>query len=202
MPALNAKQPSAIRETVKALCAWLTTNCPSIVQVYDQFPSPGEKLNYPSASVHSTAPLFTPLFPYVIAKGAKDPDTGLTPVTKVVGMMDFTLKLDLWCAYKPQRDSIFEEIASAFSLNSDVQGIDLTLTSYFNECIHYSISNVQYIEDEASAQRNEWRVIVDVLVNMRNIKLYSLKTIETIENNMSTPDTIAAPPSSSGDVLL
>lgn len=199
---------SAIREATRVLSAHLNTVSSSLQQVYDQFPNHQQKMTFPSASVHAKKPVFEPLEHYVIAKsaitniGTVDIPNNVATITKAVGRYDFAFQVDLWCAYKPQRDSIYEEIFAAFN-QSDVPGVNLQLTNYYNEWCHYTIQDVDYSsDDEESVQTGEWRARITVLANVRAVVQKVTNVMQTIENNLETPASITAPEEDPGTLII
>lgn len=202
MPGL-ADKPAAIRAVVKGLVEHLRTAVPNLETVLDNFPSPNQKMIFPAVSVHARTPSYVPIPAYVIQRGAASGPSNnrVATIRRAVGLYDFELQLDLWAAYKPQRDSLFEEIVTAFNQDSAKHGIDLTLADYFNEHTHFSLAGGEYLDGEESAQRNEWRAIWTVHCSVRVVSEKSEHIIETIENNLETPSTITSS-ESEPEVLL
>ncbi len=203
MPSLSGSK-NPIRETVKGLCTFLLANVAALEEARDEWPSYNQKLALPCVSVFAKEPKRMAVYPYVIDRSdASGPDDDRTAdITRVVGQYDLTLQLDLWCAYKPQRDSLFADISSAFNLDPDVHGINYQLTNYFNEYVHYSMDGIKFIDAEEAAQRNEWRVLITVLVSVREIKEGSGRIVETIENTLDIPLSIeATPPDDVGSII-
>lgn len=192
MAELNSKV-SASRAVVKSLCAYILKHMPSLKMANDHWPNPSDRLMYPAATVFCRNSRFIATMPYVLKKEEKDNFTGRTVVQRAVGNYEFSLQIDLWSEYKPQRESLYEEIFQAFNENENTHGINLQLKDYFDQWAHYSISEFQYIENEESAQKNEWRLLITVLATTRAVAASLPHLIEKIENTIETPSEIPAP---------
>lgn len=193
------------REISKELIAHLVANMPSIEKAYDDFPNPEQELEYPCLSVFMRTPDYEPCMPYVIYKGAKifsGPDENKVPVRKVVGSYEFALQIDLWCQSKPQRHEIYEEFFRAFHKDHYVAGISLQLDGYYNEWARFDLDGIEFVDSEQGSQRNEWRVLINVKANCKAITAQNEFIIETIENNLETPDDIESPPESGGTLPI
>lgn len=188
-PALNTKS-SAIRAVIKGLQGFLLTEMPTLQAVMDNWPSPNQQIKYPAISILAKTPKFSPVSPYVITVGTPDPVTHLAPTKRVIGEWDFSFQVDLWTGYKPQRDSMTEEIVAAFSKNRDFHGVDLVLSDYHSINCHYAIQSVDYVEDQEGPDRNEWRSVMTVVASVYAISDELAYLMETIENNLETPQEI------------
>jgi hypothetical protein len=186
--------PNAIGAVTKALKAFLETDgvMPDLEQALVGWPAPNQKLAYPSVTIFPKKPIFSPLAPYIVSRGTPDPTTHIAQVTKVIGMYDFSMQLDLWAAYRPQRDGLVEQLIGAFNQNPDVPGISFRLADYFNEPVHLTIQAVEYVDSNESVARNEWRALVTVLANMRLLRSETAYLIEEIENTLETPNELDA----------
>lgn len=195
--------PSAVREVVGALQTFLLANTAGKIQkVYAQFPATNEKLVFPAMSIIAKDPKFTPAMPYVVEKiAAVEGDVSQT-VRRVVGQYDIAMQMDLWAAYKPQRDSLYEDVFNAFNLNEDVPGISLQLSGYYDQWVHFSLAGMSFIGDEAADQRGEWRVLIQVLATVNAITEKVADTIQTIENNLETPESIDVPEEDAIELLI
>ena len=130
------------------------------------------------------------LAPYVIAKGAVV--NNIAPVTKVNGMYDFRIQIDLWCDSKPQRHKMHEEFVDALNKDLNVTGLRLKLTDYFDEWVQFDLSSFDFMDNEDGSERDEWRIKYDLLANCRSITIGNQQIITTIENNLATPLEISA----------
>jgi hypothetical protein len=211
MPQSLTTNKTAIREAVVTLLRFIESSSSFSINILDHFPSPQEKFNFPAVTIAAKAPKFSPVMPYVISKTdpveigvPPDPDAPnrVATVRRVVGAYDFAFQMDLWSAYKPQRDSLMEEMIKIFNQDADVPGISLQLTDYFDEWIHFSLSNIKYMEDEASSQRGEWRALVEVVGNCRCVLEKVEHVFETIENTLETPATIPSPSPDEGELII
>lgn len=184
---------SALGAFNRALTVFLRQNMPSIKQAIEGWPSPNQHLQYPSVTVVTKIPKYTPLSPYVVGKDPIGVDGTMRYRTNV-GMYDLSIQLDIWVAYKIQRDQMVEELIHAFNTDPAVPGIRLQLPDYFNEWVQLSISSVQYLDDEQAVQRNEWRAMVQVLSNLRVIKEQVGFPIRSVDSNLDIPaDPIVLP---------
>lgn len=182
---------------IKSLSTHLLANCKSLKKVYDNFPNPSQKLEYPCGTIFSGKPTFNPHGDqYVLFKGAvitTGADSGKYPVQRVVGNYEFKFQLDLWCSTKFERHAIWQEFFKGFNNNSSAMGLSLQLTEYFNTFAHYSITDFDFSDSEEQSQRSEWRIRVGILVDCVAVIERNESLIETIENNVETPETIAPP---------
>lgn len=195
-------KPAATKAIVKGLADYLLANMPSLKKAYYNFPNPTEKLEYPALSVFTRTPTFTPISPYVIGKTEPTEVERQVTVTKVIGRYDFTLQVDLWTAYKAQRDQLYEEMFLALSQDPEVPGLSLELSEYYDEWARFDIDQPEFVDDESGSQRNEWRVIVRVQANCRAVREYLAHLMETIENNLETPDVIEESPEEDPDTMI
>ena len=181
---------------VKALIVHLKARMPSLLEAYDDFPNPSQPLKMPGMSVFLRKPNFNPLSTYVLSKGAliaSGADTGKYPVKRVVGSYDFNMQVDLWCPTKPSRHSMFQEFFAAFNNNAMVSGLSLQVADYHNQWVRFDMDDPEFVDSQEGSQRNEWRVKIDVLANCKAIVSTNEYLIETIENNLETPDEIESP---------
>lgn len=195
----------AVRGCIKGLIVHLKANMPSLKQAYDDWPNPNQKLEYPCLSIFSRNPSYMGVNPYVISKGdpiISGPDEDKVPVRTVIGMWDFKFQIDLWADSKPTRAKIEKELMAAFSKDRSTSGVNLQLTDYFSEWVHFDLADFAYADTEEGSQRSEWRVKVDVLANCREIIETNEFIIETIENNLETPNTIPSSPEDGGTSII
>jgi hypothetical protein len=190
---------SALGVFNRTLTAFLRQNMPSIKAALEGWPSPNQQLVYPSVTVVTRIPKYTPLSPYVISKDPVSLTDNTMKYRTMVGMYDLSIQLDIWTSYKIQRDQMVEELIHAFNVDPAVPGIRIQLADYFNEWAQLSISSVQYVDDEQAVQRNEWRAMVQVLSNLRVIKEQIGYPMQTIESQLETPasivpDAVTLPP--------
>lgn len=189
-----ANRPSASRSLVKGLMALIKGRMTSIEQAFDDFPANNQKLKYPSFSIFTQSPTFTPMIPYIVRVGEKvadeeDPDFGKAPVLYCIGGYEFNLQLDFWCESKHQRHDIMEEFVLEFNDVDPTSGVNLKLEEYHGEWIHAFFRDVQFNSDsEISSQRNEWRFKVSVIVSMRALKEKMENLMETIESTVETTE--------------
>ena len=185
------------RAVLLGLNKFLLANMPSLKKTYDDFPNPNEKLVYPCLTTMAKEPDYKPCMPYVIFKASEPvesgPNAGKTLIRKVKGSFDFNLQLDMWATSKPDRANIEKELFAAFNKSEDVTGISLQLTDYFDEWVHYGINGISYPDSEGGSQRNEWRTMIRVLVNCREVIESYANLIQTIDNDLEVTEDIPAP---------
>lgn len=189
-----ANKPSATRSVVKGLMELIKSRMPSIVAAYDDFPANNQNLKYPSFSIFTQQPKYTPSFPYDIKILPKitdpsSPDFGKAPVLYCTGRYEFSLQLDFWCESKFQRHDIMEEFVQAFTDIAPTAGVNLKLTEYYDEWIHSDFGEISFSDDsEISAKRTEWRFKVEITTNVKCIKEKMENLIETIEQTVETTE--------------
>lgn len=188
-----ADKKSSIRSVVKSILALLKTNMPSIVEGYDDFPTPTQKLKYPSFSVFTQTPEFIPsALPYVVKNLGKittpgDPNLGKSKILYCTGHEEFVFQVDFWCSTKPERHYIYEEFKNAINAIAPAAGTNIKLTDYYDEFIHVFFGKISFADDsEIGSQRGEWRLKVDVTVNIRALQEKLENVIETVETTVET----------------
>lgn len=174
---------SVTRSVVAGLKTYLDTYMESLQSVYADFPNPGQKLKFPSASIFTGKPRFIPLQHHTHSIGELDPVTNKALVLKKVGSWNFDLQVDVWVDNKFDRHDLQEEFFAAF--NSDIRGngMNLQLPSYYNMWCHYSIDGFEYLDDEMGSQTNQWRVQFRVLADVGAILERLEHLVENVENN-------------------
>lgn len=178
------------KAVIEALGTHLKTSIPALEQVIYDFPAANIQLKYPSLSIISGNPQFLPeCGPYILDQD----DTGTNhkaKVRRVVGTYEFNLQLDFWCRDKVERNKIYDAFFQAFNPEVDPMGLNLQLSRYHDIWCRFDQTGYRYEDSEISSQRGEWRVIVTLLAQCRAVLEKEEFIIETIENNLTTPDTI------------
>lgn len=165
----------------KVLAAYLKLNVQGLVQTFDEFPASTQKINMPSVSVFASSDAkFRPLMPYVTSQGATGEDNKAN-VRWAVGIYDFTLQLDLWARNKEERDDIFDSLFNALNPNISPMGLVLPMAEYFGQLCDYLYVGHTFQDSEARAQRDEWRVTLNLLVTCKAIRERSEFIIETTQ---------------------
>lgn len=199
-------QGELTKAVFSALRTHLLARCPTLEDLYDNFPSPTQKLKYPSGSVFMGNPRFVPLAPWVLSKGdeiTSGPDSGKFPVRRIVGNNELRLQIDLWSDNKAKRHALWKEFFNGFNNNVGVaMGVSLQLADYYGVWCHYSIEDYEFIDSEAESQRSEWRIRVSVLVDCYSVIEQNETLIETIENNLELPNDPIIPPSEDDDDMI
>lgn len=179
---------SCVQAVIEALAAHLKAGMPGLTGVLTEFPAANMELKYPSISITIGEPEFVPTDPYLLSQGAAVQNKAL--VKRIVGQYNFQLQLDLWCRSKPERFKVYEEFFAAFNEEISPMGLSLQLSKYHGVWCRYDMIGYVPIEDEAAAQRGEWRAKINLLANTRAVIEKTEFMIETIENNLTTPDNI------------
>jgi hypothetical protein len=175
----------AIQASLSALAVYLGAEIPGLT-IYKEWPSANQKLTYPTLSLFSGQPRLMNLPPEQVAITAPDSDNMVT-ATYVIGELDFKLQADLWCANKMQRDENLGKVLDAINKSAasvagnSVAGLSLQLADYFDSFVRYDLDGFTYVDDEASAQRQERRAKLDILVNCRAIKQVKAPAVKTIQ---------------------
>lgn len=179
---------SVTRAVIGGLRVFLDTGVLSLQSVYDDFPRPGQKLLFPSASIFTGKPIFVPFPHSTISTGAVDGVTGKTTFLKQVGVWNFDFQVDIWVDNKFDRHDIQEEFFNAFNSTQNTNGLNIQLSAYHNQWCHYFIDGFEYIDDEAGAQRGEWRLQFRVKADIPAVQTRMDHLITTVENNTGVPD--------------
>jgi hypothetical protein len=175
----------------RAIATYLKTSVPSLQGVYDDWPSPSQKLKYPSASLFMGSQKFMNGLPYEISRVAGVNNTLVT--TRIVGIYEMRLQLDVWCATKADRHQMFESIFLALNPKKETNGFNLILADYFNLPMHVSLLGFDYVNTEQESERSEWRTKFDLVADTKAAIQSVDYPITTIENNLETPDVIPIP---------
>lgn len=176
--------PQAVNE---ALAAYLTAQIAGLT-VLTEWPYANQKLTYPSVSIFAVDPRYTNFPPRIVTKTPPDVNNQST-VTYEVGAWDYTIQLDLWCRNKVERNTVLGQLADAInpSPGNGSAGLALTLASYYNEIARLDIDRQKYVQDESASQRQEWRGLITLLVNVRAIKQQTMYAIKSLEVDLGVP---------------
>jgi hypothetical protein len=184
----NTTGNESITEIVpKALAAYLKTNVTGLAETYDEFPSPNLKILMPSISVFaSTNAQFRSLMPYVEKQAGSSGGPAIASnkakIRWVTGIYDFNLQLDIWARNKEERDDTFDALFNALNPNINPMGLVLRLDEYFNQLCSYEYVGHTMQDSGERADRDEWRMTVNVLVTCKAIR-------ERSEFIITDPDT-------------
>lgn len=189
---MSNTEQKALNALVKGLVTYLETNLPEVDGVIEGFPSPSDKLDYPCASVFLKAPSLRLHSPYTVSKtAATAPEK--SKVLRAYGYYDVAMQVDLWSDYRPKLQELMENFVRLFNPETEKTGIFVTLSEYHDQKVTYSLTgDIQLVEGEEASQRNEWRAIATVQTGVRAIKEHLEYLMNTIENNLETPDEIEA----------
>lgn len=183
-------RPTAVKALIEALGVYLKANMPSLEKVIYEFPAPNVTLKYPCLSILVVKPDYMPLTPYFLSSE----DQGVPHqklIKRVVGEWDVRLQLDLWCGDKIERFNMWEEFFQAFNPDINPMGLSLQLDAYHGIWCRYDLTGYDTEDAEVASQRGEWRARINILSNTRAVLERTEYVIDTIENNLTTPDNIA-----------
>lgn len=155
----------------KALGKYLKDAVGMIREYYQEFPSTNRRIQTPSVSLISSVSEFRPGTPYLEQKPeAGTPVNSKANVNWVVGLWDFTLQVDLWAGSKEERDDLFDAVFNALNPEINPMGLNLTLTEYFDQICDYSYVGHDLADSEEEAQRDEWRITLNILATCKAIR--------------------------------
>jgi hypothetical protein len=181
---------SVTRGLFSALKKHLKTAMPELKEVYDDFPLATETLQYPSMSVFTGQPRFMNGLPYAHTRtrvDAEDDENPAVNVVNIIGQYEFRLQLDLWCKTKFERHDLYEKLFRALNPDTATSGLSLQLTEYYDLWARFLVNDFQLMAGEAETQRNEFRVKVGVVADVKAVTESVESAILEIENNMETP---------------
>jgi hypothetical protein len=182
---------NAIQSLTNNLASYLRTEVAGLT-VKTEWPGANEKLQYPSLTIFAGEPIFTPFQPTEISRTAPDVNNKVIS-TMSVGEYDLTMQLDIWCRNKLERETVFGQVFDAINKTVVPMGLSLQLTDYFNEWARYDIDRHSFVDDEAGAQRQEWRVKLSLLANVKCLKQVTTYAMITIVDTVGvTTDTITS----------
>ena len=162
---------SPTKAIIEALLNHLEQETSSFKYFYGQFPAGNKEIKYPSLSLITKGDaIFVPMSPTAIKSLEDLSEKTSTHIDYIVGSIDQPLQIDIWCNSKDQRHAMYEEISGALSSQFPTSGLSLSLPLYHNTKCLFTERNFRMIDNEGSAQRKEWRVIVDVDANLNKIK--------------------------------
>lgn len=182
-----AKSPmSAHRAMIYSIGKHLEENMPRLEQVLFEFPGPNLKLKYPSLTVTSGNPAFSPLDPYLLSQG--ETDNHKASVKRVVGRYDLNMQLDFWARNKEERYILLEEFFVAFNSQVEPMGLSLQLEDYHDLWCRFSMDGYTLEDGEVSSQRGEWRARVAILANTMAVIEKDEFIIETVQSTLRIED--------------
>lgn len=160
------------------------------LSVRNEWPAANQQLKYPSVTLSSGRIPVRNEQPTLISKTAPD-SNGQVIATECIGLIDFKIQLDLWCATKPQRNAVTTQLTDALNAQAadntgrnNPAGLSLSLTSYYNEWVRYDIDGYNFVDDEQAAERQERRMKMDLLVNCRVIQQRKYFVIKKIQSSL------------------
>jgi hypothetical protein len=178
-----------VESMTKNFLTYLAKNVPDLKSTLGEWPAANAKLDMPSASLFANQPKFTNCQVYELSRTAPDANKKVFS-TMVVGEYDLTMQLDLWCRNKAEREKIFGLVFEAINKTVLPMGLSLPLPDYFGEIARFDVDGYQFVDDESSAQRQEWRVRISLLGNVRALKKITNYGMITFDKQISTPNNI------------
>lgn len=159
-------------------------------EVHLEWPDATQELDLPCASIMVGPGQFSPEanpYPLNAAElGASAYATKSMDVQYVVGWFDFTMQLDIWTGSKFDRDRLLANLQNAFASQFPVHGLSLQLSQYYDVWARYDMGTFEFVNDEASAQRREWRTKLDVLAHCKKIYVAKQNLIKDGEITFDT----------------
>ena len=183
-------EKTIVRAVMKELTGYLRTEMPEIKQFIMQFPEANETLVYPALSMSVGTLTYTPCQPYLANQSviASHKSRNLY----VTGQYDFDpMAVDIWCRTKEERHGILDSFFKAMHKARDGEPIDevnLKLSDYHDEWTSFTMAENRFEDEEVSSQRKEWRVTINVKVNVRAIgdeSQYAMEDLECLDTNIS-----------------
>lgn len=166
----------------KVLAAYLLKSVQGLKQAFDEFPASTQKIDMPSVSVFASSNAdFRPLMPYILPVDPAKIANHKSKVQWVVGIYDFNLQLDLWARNKEERDDIFDSLFNALNPKISPMGLVLPMEEYFNQLCDYLYIGHTFQDSEVRAQRDEWRVTLNLVVTCKAVRERSEFIIETTQ---------------------
>lgn len=174
------------------LCSFIAVQIPDLT-VKNEWPYANEELKLPSVTISTNKPKRTPLSQQPYEKQSLPDHKNMVTVQQAVAFWEDTFQIDLWCSDKQERKDFTARIIELFEseqLKQRPGGLSLPMSTNFDEIARFEIESVQCIDDEASAQRQERREKITVLVNCREIKQYSYYAMKSIQlqTQVGNPD--------------
>lgn len=157
----------ALEAAIDNLATYLSTQVSGLT-VLKEWPMANQKLTYPSLTIFSNNPKFTNLSPYQVACTAPDQNKQVLQ-TLVVGEWDTTVQLDIWCRNKLERQTVGKYVKDAINKDIIPQGLSLQMADYFDEWARYDMTEYVQVDDEAGAQRQEFRTKISLAVNVKEL---------------------------------
>lgn len=171
------ESPTEIVPTV--LGEYLLKEVSSLREFFPEFPSPNATLRKPCITIFAATNPFEPIVPY--PKSPVQPGdivNSKAPVLWVVGRYDVGLQLDLWTRNKEERDDMFDQLFNALNPNISPMGLVLPMEDYYGQLCEYVYNGHEINDSEERAQRDEWRMTLNILANFRAIRAKKEYVIE------------------------
>jgi hypothetical protein len=165
--------------------------------ILQEWPYANQQLTYPSLTISTKDPKRTPSMPILVSQTAPNESNQIT-ANEAVAEWDDIFQMDLWTRSKAERKTITAQILDAFNAQemdasgkNKSDGLSLQITDQYGEYARFEIENVQCVDDEASAQRQERREKITVIVNCREIRqrtYYAMTSIQLYGQVASNQD--------------
>lgn len=179
---------------IKKLAAYLKAEVTDLQEVYADWPDPKDQLKMPCASIISAGTRgFRHQQPEFFKKTVNEENPDLDDVVYTIGQYDYTIQLDLWAEYKPQRGSLYEKVHDALNkqfLSGDQPcGLSLAVEEYHGMIARFDQVGYTFMDSEESSQRSEWRVKIDVLVTHSKLAVKTQSRMQEIIVQHQVSDT-------------
>lgn len=142
------------------------------LDITDEWPNHNDELNYPALSITTVGNgEYRSFGNKKLLSQVEDPENPTINTINIysVGQYDITLQLDLWTGNKERRGEYLEKLMNVldkqFIDSGKPSGLSLVLKEYHGIIARYDHTGYNYVDGGQSAQRGEWRVKIDILVN-------------------------------------
>lgn len=186
------KFESVSKEVAKRLALHLEDKVQGIRKAYPEWPEANQTLKLPAATVFAATAKFLPSITRTVFKKGPIKAPAAFDVKWNVGDYDFSIQVDMWCRYKEQRDDLYEQFFQAMNpdfLSEQVMGLSLNLQDYHGIVCRYDIDGYSFEDEEASSQRKEWRVKIDLLshcIAVMDVSQFAIIQTEIDSDDIST----------------
>ena len=193
----------AVDAALQTLADFIECNIEGLT-VYREWPYGNQVVAMPSITITTGKNIRTPEMPWVLSQTPPDFNNKIV-VTEVVANYDTEFQIDLWTKNKLDRTKYLSLIIALFNSQQTQSlaetpntldlpdGLSLPMKCYFGDYARFEIESHEIMDDEAGAQRQERRVKIMVIVNVREIRqrmYYAMKKIQASLGTGSSPDEI------------
>lgn len=164
-----------IRNVVGGLASYLASRLPELKAVRQFWPGPNEQIAIPSAAVIQRGDILVehhPPFELPALRGAVvtlDGGQKRIDTAMVTARYEIPLMLHFFTASLEARETLRERAMNALNPNLGSGGLMLSLPQYFDAAVRFTTERQATSDNEESAQRNEWRLMLAVTADGNSI---------------------------------